>query len=139
MERAFKTIFQISTILYDLKKNYINGLYAFCQYYMKQVGRYRIRIKKSINAYSGKIIKIYQKNVLLSRDSLGLGEPYSTQKKYGLVFKDINIYNIVSFKAWTPLIGPPKGKSRKIDTVSQNRLNAIKNHEIWRKFWKKWF
>ena len=35
---------------------------------------------------------------------------------------DINIYNIISFKA---RIGPPEGKSLKIDTVFQNRLNAI--------------
>ena len=47
---------------------------------MKQVGRYRIRIKMLINAYSGKIIEIYQR-----------------------------------FEA----------KYLDIDTVSQNRLNAI--------------
>ena len=29
-----------------------------------------------------------------------------------------------------PLKGPPEGKSLKIDSVSQNRLNGIKNHEI---------
>ena len=28
-------------------------------------------------------------------------------------------------------MGPPDGKSLKIDTISQNRLNAIKNNEIW--------
>ena len=31
-------------------------------------------------------------------------------------------------------MGPPEGKIQKIDTVSQNRLSAIKNYEIWRKF-----
>ena len=34
-------------------------------------------------------------------------------------------------------MGPPEGKKlmMKIDTVSQNRINADeKNHEIWRKF-----
>ena len=29
-----------------------------------------------------------------------------------------------------PLTGPPEGKSLEIDTVSQNRSKAIKNHEI---------
>ena len=53
--------------------------------------------------YSGKIIKIYQVYGLLSRDSLGLGEPFST-KKWSL--KDINIYNIISFK-----MGPPEGNT----------------------------
>ena len=47
--------------------------------------RYSTKIKKFMNAYSGKIIKIYQRCGILSRDSLGLGEPYST--KNGLVFK----------------------------------------------------
>ena len=55
-------------------------------------------IKKFINAHSGKIIKIYQRYGLLSRDSLGLGEPYSTKKNI-LSLKDINIYNIISFRA----------------------------------------
>ena len=64
----------------------------------KQVRRYRIRIKKFIHAYSGKIIKIYQRYWLLSRDSLGLGEPYST-KKIVLSLKDIDICNIISFQA----------------------------------------
>ena len=46
-----------------------------------------MKMKKFIiNAYSGKIIKIYQRCRFLSRDILGLGEPYST-KKNGLVFK----------------------------------------------------
>ena len=36
-------------------------------------------------------------------------------------------------------MGPPEGKSLKIDTGSQNRLNAIKNHEIWREFSKTGF
>ena len=58
---------------------------------------------------SGEIIKIYQ------RDSLGLGEPYSTS------LKDINIYNIISFKTRDA----PEGKSLRIDTISQNSLNAI--------------
>ena len=44
--------------------------------------------------------------------------------------KDINIYNIISFMARGPLIDPPEDESLKIDTISQNRLNAIKNHEI---------
>ena len=34
----------------------------------KQVRRYCITIKKLINAYSGKLIKIYQRYGLLSRD-----------------------------------------------------------------------
>ena len=34
-------------------------------------------------------------------------------------------------------MGPPEDKSLKIDTVSQNRLNAIKNHEICRKLKKR--
>ena len=67
---------------------------------IKQVRRYRIRIKKFINAYSGKIIKIYQ------------------------------IWASFSRSPATPLIGSPEGKSLKIDTISQNRLNAIKNNEI---------
>ena len=33
-------------------------------------------------------------------------------------------------------MGPPEGKILTIDTASQNRLNVIKNREIWRKFWK---
>ena len=51
---------------------------------LKQVRRYCIRIKKFINTYSGKIIQIYQRYGLLSRDSLGLGVPYSTKKWYCL-------------------------------------------------------
>ena len=43
-------------------------------------------IKKFTDAYSDKIIKIYQRYGLLSRDSLGFGEPYSTKKK-SLVLK----------------------------------------------------
>ena len=39
--------------------------------------------------------------------------------------KDNNICHIISFKGWTPLMGPPEGKCMDIDTVSQNRLNAI--------------
>ena len=35
--------------------------------------------------------------------------------------------HIISFKARAPLIG---GERLEIDTVCQNRLNAIKNHEI---------
>ena len=66
---------------------------------IKQVRRYRIRIKKFINTYSGKIIKIDQRYGLLSQDSLGLGRPYST-KKIILSSKDIKIYSIISFKAW---------------------------------------
>ena len=31
-------------------------------------------------------------------------------------------------------MGSPEGKSLAIDTVYQNRLNAIKNYEIQRKF-----
>ena len=31
-------------------------------------------------------------------------------------------------------MGPPEGKYLDIDTVTQNRLNAIQNHEIWHKF-----
>ena len=30
-------------------------------------------------------------------------------------------------------MGTPEGKSLQIDTVSQNRINAIKNHELGRK------
>ena len=45
--------------------------------------------KKFINAYSGKIIKSYQRYGLLSRDSSSLGEPYS-MKKMVLSLKDIN-------------------------------------------------
>ena len=33
-------------------------------------------------------------------------------------------------------MGPSEGKSLDIDTVSKNRLNATKNHEIWHKFYK---
>ena len=51
----------------------------------KNVRRYHIRIKKFINAYGGKINKIHQRCGLLSRNSLGLGEPYITTKNY-LVF-----------------------------------------------------
>ena len=58
----------------------------------------RIRIKKIINAYSGKIIKIYQRCGLLSRDSLGLDEPYFYEKMV-MSLKDIDKYNIISFKA----------------------------------------
>ena len=65
---------------------------------IKQVKRYRIRIKKFINAYSNKIIKIYQRYGFLSRDSFGLVEPYST-KKMNMSLKHINIYNIISFMA----------------------------------------
>ena len=36
-------------------------------------------------------------------------------------------------------MGIPEGKSLKIDTVSQNRPNGIKNHEISRKFLKNLF
>ena len=90
--------------------------------YIKQVRHYRIRIKEFINTYSGKIIKIYQRYRLLSQDSLGLDEPYSTKKV--LSSKDINIYNVISFKV-TPN-GPLEGKYLEIDSVSQNRLNAIK-------------
>ena len=51
----------------------------------KQVRFYRIRIKKCITAYSSKLIKIYQRCGLLSRDSLGLSEHYSMRK--GLILK----------------------------------------------------
>ena len=44
--------------------------------------------------------------------------------------------NIISFRVWASLIGPSEGKRLEIDTVSQNRLNAIKNHEIRHKFLK---
>ena len=86
---------------------------------IQQVRRYRIMIKKFINAYSGKIIKIYQRCGLLSRDSLSLGEPYPT-KKMVLPLKVINIYNIIIFKAQAPLMGPPEGKSLEIYSVSLN-------------------
>ena len=33
---------------------------------------------------------------------------------------------MVSFKTRALLIGPPKGKSLEVDTVSQNRLNTIR-------------
>ena len=49
-------------------------------------------------------------------------------KKIVLSLKDINIYNIISFKLLrlgTPPIGSPDGKSLKIDTISQNSLNAF--------------
>ena len=58
-----------------------------------------------------------------TRVSLGLGKPYST-KKIVLSLKDINVYNIISFKAGTPLIGPPE--CERMNTISQNRLTAIK-------------
>ena len=45
-----------------------------------------MRIKKLINVYSGKIIKIYLRCGILSRDNLDPDEPYLT-KKNGLVFK----------------------------------------------------
>ena len=90
--------------------------YSFLYFTLKQDGCYRIRIKKFINAYSGKVIKIYQGCGILSRDSLGLDEPYS-MKKVVLSLKVINIYHIISFK---PLICPPEGKSLEIDSVSQN-------------------
>ena len=64
--------------------------------------------------YSGKIIIIYQRYGLLSRDSFGLGEPYST-KKMVMSLKDINMYNIISFK----IRGTSEGKSLEIYSVSQ--------------------
>ena len=33
-----------------------------------------------------------------------------------------------------PLMGPPEGKNLEIDTIPQNRLNDIENHEICRNF-----
>ena len=44
-----------------------------------------------------------------------------------LPFKDINIYNKISFKARDA----PEGERLKIDEISQNRLNSInKNNGI---------
>ena len=45
----------------------------------------------------------------------------------------------MNFKNWflgsgVPPIGPPEGKILANNIVSQNRLNIIKNHDIWRKF-----
>ena len=37
---------------------------------------------------------------------------------------------MISFVARSVLKIPPEGKSLEIDTVSQNRLNTVKNHEI---------
>ena len=76
-----------------------------------QVRRYRIRIKKFINAYRGKIIKIYERYGFLSRDSLGLGEPYTIS----LVLRPRDTPD------WSP-----EDESLKIDTISQNRSNFIK-------------
>ena len=64
---------------------------SFWHFIGKQVRRYRIRIKKFMNAYSGKIVKIIRYG-LLSRDILGLGKPYSTKKRSCL--KKILIYTI---------------------------------------------
>ena len=44
---------------------------------LEQVRRYRIRIKKVINDYSGKMIKIYR--FFLEIVYLGLGGPYCTK------------------------------------------------------------
>ena len=33
-------------------------------------------------------------------------------------------------------MGPPENKNKEIDTVSQNRLNAIKNYEFLHNFYK---
>ena len=51
-------------------------------------------------------------------------------------FEIINVCHVISFKARVPLMDLFEGKSLEIDAVSQNRLNAIKNHENWRKFEK---
>ena len=51
--------------------------------------KFEVNFKTIGSAYSGKIIKIYQRYGLLARDSLGLGEPYS-MKKIVLSLKDIN-------------------------------------------------
>ena len=57
-------------------------------------------------------------------------------EKTALSLKVINKYNIISFEIRVLLMSPPQNKALKIDTVSQNKLNAIKKHEILRKFQK---
>ena len=91
----------------------------------KQVRHYHVRKKKFINAYSGKIIEIYHRCGLLSRDILGLGEPCSAKKNVLSLIVTI-IYNIICFKVRAPVMGLPDGKCLDIDIVSQNRLNSIK-------------
>ena len=69
-----------------------------------------------INAYSGgKIIKTYQSSGLLYVIFMVLS------------LKVVNIYNIISFKAWEPLMCPSERNSLEIDSVFQNKLIFFKN------------
>ena len=94
----------------------------------KMVLSLKTKIKKFINAYSDKVIKIYQRCEITFQDSLGLGEPHST-KNIVLSLKVINIYtiyHIISLRCGATIIGPSEGKSQEFDLVSQYRLNLIK-------------
>ena len=70
--------------------------------FVEKVRRYRIRMEKCINAYNRRIIKIYKRCGILSRDSLILDKPYS-MKKWSGSLKVINIYKIISFTAQAPV------------------------------------
>ena len=49
-----------------------------------------------------------------------------------LTLKDTNIYNILVLRpADAPDDDALEDESLKIDTISQNRLNVIKNNKIW--------
>ena len=83
-------------------------------------------IKKFINSYNGKIIKIYQRCRILFWDSLGLGETYLTKNVLALIL--FNIYNIFSFKNRCVPSGSSESKRLEIEALSQNRLKTINNH-----------
>ena len=101
-----KELFYLAIVhKYGAIKHHLNGT-SRSKSIDRQVRRYRIRIKKFIYAYSGKIIKIYQRFGILPHDSLGFGEPYLT-KKLTLSLKVINIYNIFSFKTRVILMKSP--------------------------------
>ena len=103
---------------------------------LKQVRCYRISIVKFINAYSGKIVKVYQRyRLLLPRDNSGLGGALFYEKIV-LSLKYININNKISFKAWErPWLVFLRVKTWKLIQYLKTDQMPLKNNEIWLKFY----